>query len=199
MPRHGEVAQMSESRLYDLLERLGTLLRGEQRRSGQAHGLQPVHMEALHYLARANRYSDTPAGVTEYLGLTKGTVSQTLRLLERKAYVERQADDDDGRRVHFQVSARGRAVLRNAVPPDVFVDAVLALPGETGQQLSRQLEALLRRMLRQRGHRSFGVCRTCRHFRRETGGYRCGLTQEPLSERDSGLICREHERKRSEA
>lgn len=39
-----------------------------------------------------------------------------------------------------------------------------------------------------------GVCRTCRHFQPHGGGRgRCGLTGEPLGERDAGKLCREHE------
>jgi DNA-binding MarR family transcriptional regulator len=52
--------------------------------AGAAHGLQPVQLEVLNYLSSCNRYSDTPMAVTEYLGQTKGTVSQTIKTLEKK-------------------------------------------------------------------------------------------------------------------
>jgi hypothetical protein len=55
------------------------------------------------------------------------------------------------------------------------------------------LESLLRALQRARGGRTFGICHTCRHFRRlRGGGNRCGLTGEPLSVSDSRRICREH-------
>ena len=34
--------------------------------------------------SKANRYSNTPQALADYLGLTKGTVSQTLLLLDRR-------------------------------------------------------------------------------------------------------------------
>ena len=68
-----------------LLERLAGLLRSESRKLLSEYGLQPVQFEALHYLSNCNRYSDTPMAVTEYLGQTKGSVSQTLKVLEKKA------------------------------------------------------------------------------------------------------------------
>ena len=70
----------------DLLERLNNLLRMEMRAFGLSYGLLPVQIEALTYLTRCNRYSDTPQAVTEYLGLTKGTVSQSLKVLEQKGF-----------------------------------------------------------------------------------------------------------------
>ena len=65
--------------LFDLSERLGTLTRARLRQAGVAHGLQTIHLQVMMYLERANRLSNTPQGTTEYLGLTKGTVSQIGR------------------------------------------------------------------------------------------------------------------------
>lgn len=73
---------MSAIALYDYLERLTSLMRAWSREQPLVAELQSVQLSALHYLARCNRYSDTPLGVTEYLGLTKGTVSQSLKVLE---------------------------------------------------------------------------------------------------------------------
>jgi len=73
--------------LFDLSERLGTLTRARLRQSGLAHGLQAIHLQVLMYLAQANRLSNTPQGTTEYLGLTKGTVSQSILVLARKRLI----------------------------------------------------------------------------------------------------------------
>ena len=60
--------------LFDLLERLSSLTRVWFRQHPLLADLQPIQLSALLYLARCNRYSNTPLAVTEYLGLTKGTV-----------------------------------------------------------------------------------------------------------------------------
>ncbi|NJN47204.1 MAG: hypothetical protein HC808_12765 [Candidatus Competibacteraceae bacterium] len=61
-------------------------------------------------------------------------------------------------------------------------------------RLANHLTELLRLVQKNHGSRSFGVCHSCRFFQREsTLNYRCGLTHEPLTEHDSGQICREHE------
>ena len=69
--------------LLELVERLGNLMRAKLRRVSAQMQLQPVHMQALLYLSQANRYSNTPQALTEYLGLTKGTVSQSLLQIGR--------------------------------------------------------------------------------------------------------------------
>jgi DNA-binding MarR family transcriptional regulator len=71
--------------LLELVERLGNLMRASCARRAPTETLQPVHLQALIYLTKANRYSNTPQALADYLGLTKGTVSQTLLILDRAA------------------------------------------------------------------------------------------------------------------
>ncbi len=178
-------------RTHELIERLANLLRAEARLA-DGGALQPVHLQALAYLARCNRYSDTPGALTEYLGLTKGTVSQTLNVLEREGLLERRGDPADRRRVRLRLTAAGRRVVREAAPPPLLRQAVAALGPEREGRLAADLEELLRALQRAHGGRPFGVCRTCRHFQGgAAGGGRCGLTDEPLSARDAKLLCRE--------
>ncbi|MFP2909941.1 MarR family winged helix-turn-helix transcriptional regulator [Pyxidicoccus sp. 3LFB2] len=184
---------MAVDRLYALLERLGNLLRTEERAAGLRHGLQPVHLQALRYLQSCNRYSNTPAALTEYLGLTKGTVSQTLLLLEEKGLLRKEADTEDRRVVHLLLTDAGRAVLKEALPPALFQQALSGLPGG-GEALEASLTGLLRGLQAANAQRSFGACATCKHFRRDgPARFRCGMTDEPLTREDSALLCREHE------
>lgn len=179
-------------RLHDLLERIGHLLRAQERQAGAEEGLQPVHLHALRYLDSCNRYSDHPAAVTEYLGLTKGTVSQTLSVLEQKGLVSRRDDTRDRRVVHLRPTAKGRRLLERAFPPELLRAAVSLLP-DSGARLEGELESLLVSLQRAHGARSFGVCATCRFLRREQDRFTCGLTSEPLRVEETERICREHE------
>lgn len=180
---------LTTERVHELLDRLANLLRAEQRKVAAAHGLQPVHLQALAYLARANRYSDSPIAVAEYLGITKGSVSQTLSLLEDKGFLSARPDRDDGRRVRLSVTAKGRRLLTR-LPSETLASAPTA---KLAEALAEPLEMLLIELQRARGGRSFGVCRTCRHFRTPSPGrHACGLTGEPLSLDQSTRLCREH-------
>ncbi len=183
---------VDDRRLYELLERLANLLRAEERALGAELGLQPVHLHVLSYLARCNRYSDTAIAVTEYLGSTKGTVSQTLAVLQQKDLVAATPGAEDARKVHLRLTAKGRRLVDRLLPPAVFAEGFAAV-GRGAGELDQQLTVLLRSMQVARGQRSFGVCRTCRHFRRSDGGQVCGLTGEALRVDETQRVCREHE------
>ncbi|MGR9106615.1 MAG: MarR family winged helix-turn-helix transcriptional regulator [Gammaproteobacteria bacterium] len=182
----------NDTNLFPLIERIGNLVRTEIRKEGSDLGLQPVHLQALDYLAKCNRYSDTSAAVTEYLGATKGTVSQSLKVLEKKAYITKVTDVDDKRVQHLKVSRSGYEVLKASVPPKTFEEANRQINDAERRQLVVLLTRLLKEMQRVNYSNSFGVCKSCRYFLSNGNQFQCGLTQETLSQSDSEKICREH-------
>lgn len=179
--------------MYEQVERITTLLRACVRRDSLTSGLQPVQMEALHYLSRCNRYSNTPMAVAEFLGLTKGTVSQTLAVLENAGYLVKENDPKDRRVIHLRLTPSGEAVLAEVMPPRVLTEG-LALMSPSQQTVVREsLTSLLLAMQRANGLKSFGLCASCRHHAKESDGTRrCQLTGETLSDFDAAKICREH-------
>lgn len=177
------------SRTALLLERLGVLIQQSIRDDAARHGLLPIHVQVLHYLMQANRYSDLPIAIAEYFGITRGTVSQTLAVLERKGLLTKEPDVHHGKRVHLKLTSAGESVLRES-----WVDRVEAVLGaEAGMApvLETTLRNLLLAMQRVNGQRAFGICHQCAHFLTEENGARCGLTQEPLATEQTVRICRE--------
>lgn len=181
--------------IYDYVERLSELLRVDSRRVVADHGLQPVQLEALHYLSICNRFSDTPMTVTEYLGQTKGTVSQTLKVLEKKGLLTKLADANDKRISHLKVSAKGKQLLKQSVPTPMFIKACEELSDKDQLQIETALKLLLTTLLQANSMKSFGVCHSCRYnSKTEAGAYFCNLVQQALSVDDIQLICKEHEK-----
>ncbi len=172
-----------------LLERMGALIKQSVRNDAARHGLLPIHVQVLHYLAVCNRYSDLPVAIADYFGVTRGTVSQTLAVLERKGLLVKEPDPRHGRRLHLRLTPAGRAAAADSWPERL--DAALRrLPGSSAS-LDESLRALLAALQRLNGQRAFGICRQCAHFHREVAGARCGLTGEPLTEEQTFKLCRE--------
>ncbi len=189
MKKSDSLPSGSALRAAHLIERLGRLLRA----GDHANGLNPAQAEALRYLARANRFSRTPAALADYLGSTRGTVSQTLLSLEAKGLIERRTNARDGRSVLLAITKSGLRFL--GVDP---VRALARTIDATGAdaRLADDLEASLRAAIAERGGRAFGACRTCRHFRHDqrSGAFphHCALLDEKLSAADAVAICLEH-------
>jgi len=175
----------------DLLERLSRILQNE----AHAGDLKPTQWEALRYLARANQFSRNPSAVTAYLGMTKGTVSQTLNAMERKGLIRKKTDPTNRRNVHLELTKAASFVLERD-PINALSEMTQDLPVRERDAIAVALKSILRTTLRRRGRRPFGACKSCRFF--EASGpeglpHRCGLLCVPLSVEDSELLCVEHE------
>jgi DNA-binding MarR family transcriptional regulator len=179
--------------LFDLSERLGTLTRARLRQAGLAHGLQAIHLQVLMYLGRANRLSNTPQATTEYLGLTKGTVSQSILVLARKRLVTRQTDERDGRVVRLVLTERAQTLLKEISPINIWREALQPTSPARVSSALVVLRQVLVGLQAEATQRTFGVCATCRHNQRlGPRSYFCALIQEKLSSPEVRLICRVH-------
>ena len=175
-----------------LIERISSLLRSEERKRYAVLGLQPVHVQALDYLNRCNRFSNTPVALTEYLGLTKGTVSQTLQVLVTKGYIEKQADKEDGRVVRLLLLDSGKQLLSDMQSVDAVKLAEQTVSKLSFASINEGLAATLHELQMANNAKSFGLCNSCRHFKEKANHYFCNFTQESMTQSDAQKICREH-------
>ena len=178
--------------VFELIGSISAMIRSEERKKCAEYGLQPVQLQALDYISRCNRYSDTPAALTKFLGLTKGTVSQSLLVLEKKGYIEKVQDSHDKRVVHLQLLVAGEKILADAQPVDLYNRASSILNNRENDAYEQVFTQTLRALQKANQSQSFGMCKTCHHFTPTNDGFFCGLTKEPLSVVDSSKICQEH-------
>lgn len=186
--------------LLELVERLGNLMRSELRKAGADESLQPVHLQALIYLSRANRYSNTPQALADYLGLTKGTVSQTLLLLDRRGLIERFEDDIDRRVVRLRLSSAGESLLAEAQPALAWQNATRNISPNRIRNATSALREALRTLQEDNEGTMFGVCGSCAWCQKLSQRiYRCGRMGDRLSGPETRRICRIYEPKTEEA
>ncbi|NQZ29991.1 MAG: winged helix-turn-helix transcriptional regulator [Oceanospirillaceae bacterium] len=175
------------------LERLASLLRSERRNQLLEHGLLPIQLEVLQYLSICNHYSDTPMGVTDYLNQTKGSVSQTLKVLEKKGLIEKIADSKDKRVAHLKVTIAGQELVGSLLASPLLTQAHENLDAVQSANINSALNNLLRAVQSVHQFKSFGQCYSCINHTKLKNGYFCELTKEPLTKNDIELICREHQ------
>ena len=170
------------------LERIARVMRSSQ----HSHGLNPAQWEALRYIASCNRYSDSPTALTGFLAATKGTVSQTIKALQKKGLIVKTPRSDERRSIMLSVSAAGRDMLKND-PLQGIAESIAGLGKKTTTRFSASLAQILQTELALSGNRIIGVCKACRYFREAGGPHQCLLFNAPLSTEESGQICVEYQ------
>ena len=184
---------MNNPTVFDLIEYMAALIRSEERKRCTELKLQLVHFQVLEYLSLCNKYSDTPAAITNYLGMTRGTVSQTLILLEKKELIDKRQDQSDKRVLHIQLLKKGFNTLNKSKPTELFKKAANILENNSSIKGGEEIfiEALIA-LQKANNSQSFGICKMCKNFTKKSTGFFCELTQEKLSTSDSEKICQEH-------
>lgn len=184
---------INKANVFDVIECMATLIRAEERKRCTELKLQLVHFQLLEYLFYCNKYSDTPAAIANYLGMTRGTVSQSLIILEKKGFLKKNQDTADKRIFHIQLLQKGRNSLKKARPTELFKNTSVILAANSAVLAGEEVFiAALIALQKANGSMAFGVCNTCINFTRKSTGFFCELTQEKLSKIDSEKICQEH-------
>ena len=185
---------INKANIFDVIECIAALIRSEERKRCTELKLQLVHFQVLEYLSLCNKYSDTPAAIANYLGMTRGTVSQSLIILEKRAYIKKNQDTLDKRVFHIQLLQKGRNILKKAKPTELFNKASAILAANSSIVAGEDIFIEARRALQKANNsNSFGVCKTCKNFSRKSHSFFCELTQEKLSKNDSEKICQKHD------
>lgn len=174
-----------QRRIKELIERLGRISAADE----WGDDINPTQWTALSYLARANNFSRSPSHVADFMATTRGTVSQTLKALARKGLITEIRSEHDKRSISYSITEKGETLFKKG---STIEGAALQLGGQEVSTLLAGLESLARTALKQRGYKSFGVCRTCDYHRKEAGGGYCRLLNLPLSPADTTKICHEH-------
>jgi DNA-binding MarR family transcriptional regulator len=171
--------------IEDLIDRLGRLNAAEEWNGP----LNPSQYAALSYLGRANRFSRAPSHVADYLATTRGTASQTLKALARKEMISETRLTQDKRSIRYDLTAAGQDLLTTH---SAMADAISSISAEKSAALLRGLSALVLKVLEQRGGKSFGICKSCRHHQVTTEGGFCQLLDVALKSHETDQICHEH-------
>lgn len=176
------------------LERLTRLIRADE----HTGDLNPAQWSALRYLSRCNRFSNSPAALTRYLGATKGTVSQTLIALERKGLIKKTARPREARSVVLSLTASGEARLETD-PWNALESLVDETGGKSRKKLASTADILLANFVKARGLPSFGACASCRYFREGgapddvKGKHWCLNFEEAITRTEAEKICASHD------
>lgn len=150
--------------------------------------LNPAQIAALDYLSRANRFSRAPSHVAEYLGTTRGTISQTLKALDRKGYVSERRSETDKRSIAYDPTYAGAAL---AARDRALIGTIKQMPAQEKDKLLEGLSAILSAQLAVKGGRAFDICKTCAHHRKTKDGAFCALLSVALEPAETMQICHE--------
>ena len=184
---------MPARKTAELLLQVGRLVQAE----GYDGELSPAQWMALRFFARANQFSRNPSAFAEFQATTRGTATQTIKLLEARGYLVRESSKADRRSIRLRLTSKGKKALARD-PFEVLVRAVDLLDAKERTAMHHAMHQVLTTLAATGAHRCFGVCQDCTYLSGET---RCNLTSAsssapeclllgvPIEPEDVDLLC----------
>lgn len=123
---------------------LAALLEQTARAVYDKRGPQDIHpgqWSALRFFARANRKARTVAGLSKYLGVTRGPASRAASALVRQGFILAEENAADRRSPIFTVTDAGCEALKDD-PIRRLAAAISELDDDRKQGLAASLETL---------------------------------------------------------
>jgi DNA-binding MarR family transcriptional regulator len=168
----------------ELLIHIGRASRDETMRSP----LTAAQWTCLRFFARANRVSRTPSAFASFQATTRGTASQTIKILEGKEFLVRYQSDEDRRSVRLEITELGLEILDEDPLADM-ISAIEALKPKDSMGFLVTLSRLSASLSALRSTQAFGTCDTCTHYTSSSGKGYCACVAAELAPDDLGRLC----------
>lgn len=179
------VRSTSSDEIAEFLVHIGRSSRGEDMRSD----LTAAQWTCLRFFSRANKLSRTPSAFASFQATTRGTATQTIKILESKGLLLRYRSDLDGRSVRLEITVLGLEILNSDPLADLIsVINVLRLKEQTA--FLATLSDLSITLAQMKGRQTFGTCEECIHYVSILGAADyCACIAAELAPVDIGKIC----------
>ena len=178
------------------LEQLAALARAQSWRATGQPALPPTQVAVLRLLQA------TPEGMqanrlATRLVVSAASLSDSLRSLERKGWLVRQADPADRRARRLRLTAEGRALAQRLTEPTQGLAALMAGLDEADVGALLRVTQLMIAQAQQQGLASgLRTCLGCRFFRPHASGrsdqpHLCDFTGQPFGDPQLRVDCAE--------
>ncbi len=185
----------SEEHILNGLERLAEVLKSQLWDQGKAHGLSPIQIQILLFVANHETELCNVSQLAREFQVTKPTISDAVRVLVQKSLLAREHGQADARRYNLRLTPDGTTL---ATDLKQYATPVLEALGHLSSGEQTSLYATLTKLIFQL-HRKGVIqiqrtCFACRfyHGNRQDEHY-CQFLKTPLSKDTLRLDCPEFE------
>lgn len=185
-----------DAKIVVALERVAEVFRVLLWSEGKENALSPIQLQILIFL----RFHDVEKRTVSYLArefaMTKATISDAVKALEQKQYIEKKTHTGDSRSSTIHLTNAGKKrVEQAAVFANPVRDIVLAMSDDRKSVLLSGLAELLGKLHEQGLLPVQRMCYSCTFYagqKQGRDGHFCALLGKPLHESEIRIDCPEH-------
>ena len=184
------------SRIAMGLHKIGLVMKQQAWQQSNEVGLSATQGQILAALATHGPLTGTE--LSQRLGVTLPTISDSVRVLVEKTLVTRSPDPRHPRARLLRLTKKGAQLGARALSwPEFMAGAVAELNAEEQRAFFSGVVKMIRALQDQGLIPVIGMCVTCTHFRPNVRSgvspHHCALVDAPLADEQFRLDCPEHE------
>lgn len=185
-----------ESKIVVALERLSQVFRINLWRENKKYGLSPIQIQIIIFLNFQNDSKKTVTKLALEFNMTKATISEAVKILEKKQFIQREINPSDGRSYIFQLTEKGiDAAKKLSLFANEFRQHLLVITEEAKETVLKTLLDLIYNLQKSNIISLQRMCYSCHYFivnnNTDTPFY-CQLLDKPMRNSDLRIDCQEH-------
>jgi DNA-binding MarR family transcriptional regulator len=191
-----EHSEPISARIATGLHKIGLAMKQQAWQQANEEGMSPTQGQILAALVAHGQLSGTE--LSQRLGVTLPTISDSVRVLVEKELVTKAADPRHPRATLVTLTKKGTGLGGRARSwPEFMADAVTSLTPEEQRAFFAGVVKMIRTLQETGLVPLSGMCVTCTHFRPNVrvgiAPHHCAFVDVPLANEQLRLDCAEHE------
>ncbi len=187
-----------EAKLVLAFERISHVFRVLLWEQTKKYKLSPIQTQILIYIFHQPEFDRNITTLAQRLNITKPTVSDAVKSLEKKKLILRKTDKKDSRSFYLTLTQKGKGLVKKIESwGDKIKNNLKCIPDSDKSDLYENLLKLLISFEKDGIIHKNKICFTCRHFEAKRKNkntiYFCQLLNIPLKTRELRVDCPEHE------
>jgi len=185
-----------ERKITHLMERMSNVFRALQWDLAKKKKLTPLQIQILQYLRYRPKHDSVPSVIASELGITKATLSESVRALKRKQLLRGELNTNDRRFTNLILTPAGVRIVNelNSIER-VFENYISRLKMADKRYAMRFLVNIITLLYMDGYIKTARLCCTCQHFHKNSSGnqsFICALTGKKMQDWEIKLDCNSH-------
>ena len=183
-----------DNKLITGIERLSEVLKKLLWEKAKKRGLSPIQIQIMIFLKSHKKTLRTVSYLAHEFNLTKPTISDAVKVLVSKGYLQRELSGEDARSHILQLTADGQKLVKET---ESFADPLNRLFSKIDQSTKeivyKEISSIIYELHKQGIVSVQRMCFGCTFYRKDETGHYCQFINKSLSDKEIRLDCDDYQ------
>ncbi len=175
------------------LDKISEYFKNSLREKGKEHKLSPIQIQILLFIDNHDEKHLTVNYISDEFNVTKATVSDSIKALEKKGIVKKIKNNKDSRSFTLELETKGRIIISDISSyPKALKKIIKQVPSQNQDLLWKELYYIINSLQSVGEINVQRMCNTCVYFASNNNQPYCNFLKKILEPNNLRLDCSEH-------